>query len=107
MSRVEFSSTALIKAPLGVKPSAATFAPEGWNPSTKYWRTSAPAAAALGQAMLVPVIDAVEHAAVPAETIEHPGVNSSGFRLPSLVGPVPPEHLVSAEAPFREAPTAS
>jgi hypothetical protein len=68
----------------------------------------AAAAVALGHAMLVPVEARVPQATeLLADWIEQPGVNRSGLRRPSAVGPTPPPHLLTALAPFCALPTAT
>ena len=57
--------------------------------------------------MLVPVSEEVPQPLVLAETMLQPGVNRSGLRRPSAVGPTPPPHLLLAALPFSPLPTAT
>jgi len=109
MSSEAATKTARINEPLGMKPSLGDSVPSIWKPRMKYSRTNMAAPATAGAAIEVPESDLVAQE-VPdeAELVAQPGAKSSGLRLPSGVGPAPPEQKLPCDPlpPVAPTPTA-
>jgi hypothetical protein len=103
-------SAALSSAPEGVSASAGAAVPDGYHPAVKYSLTRAAAPATPGDAIEVPLIVRVPQLNEPAllsllaETIDEPGMVTSGLMRPSSVGPqLENEAIDSALDPRRAA----